>query len=215
MHCLILAAGHGSRLREVSDSKPLTPLGGRPLIAHVIEAAQAAGGAGFTVVTGHEAGAVEAFLAGLDEPVDCVRLGDWDKPNGHSVLAGSARIDGDYLLLMSDHLFDPEIARRAIGAGRLTGAALTLAVDRDWRRESLDLDDATKVALYGERIAAIGKALERFDAVDTGVFHATPALAGSIREAVAAGKAGSLSDGVQRLADAGRARVADATGCSG
>ncbi len=113
---------------------------------------------------------------------------------------------------MSDHLFDPEIARRTVAAGRASGAALTLAIDRDWRRDSLDLDDATKVAVEGERIAAIGKALEAFDAVDTGVFHATPALAEAIAAAVADGKAGSLSDGVQRLADAGEARVADATG---
>lgn len=212
MNCLILAAGYGSRLCEVSDSKPLTPLAGRPLIAHAIEAATAAGASSFTVVTGHEAERVEAFLAGLGVAVECVRLADWDQPNGHSVLAGSARIDGDYLLLMSDHLFDPEIVRRTIAAGRASGAALTLAVDRDWRRESLDLDDATKVALAGERIASIGKALQGFDAVDTGIFYVTPALAEAIREAVAAGRAGSLSDGVQRLAEAGQARVADATG---
>lgn len=208
MNCLILAAGHGSRLREVSDSKPLTPLAGRPLIAHVIDAASAAGATAFTVVTGHEAERVEAFLAGLDAAIDCVRIDDWDKPNGHSVMAGAARIEGDYLLLMSDHLFDPEIARRAMAGD----APLALAVDRDWRRESLDLDDATKVAIDGERIVAIGKALPRFDAVDTGVFHATPALAKAIAAAVADGKAGSLSDGVQRLADAGEARIADATG---
>lgn len=208
MNCLILAAGHGSRLREVSDSKPLTPVAGKPLIAHVIDAAMGAGATKFTVVTGHKAEAVEAFLAGFGVPVDCVRLDDWDKPNGHSVLAGSARIDGDYLLLMSDHLFDPEIGQRAM-AGE---GALTLAVDRDWRRESLDLDDATKVALAGDRIAAIGKALPIFDAVDTGVFRATPALADAINAALAEGKAGSLSDGVQRLADAGQAFVADATG---
>lgn len=212
MHCLILAAGHGSRLREVSESKPLTPLAGRPLIAHVIEAARGSGATAFTVVTGHQAEQVEAFLGGLDVPVETVRLSDWDKPNGHSVIAGAARIDGDYLLLMSDHLFDPEIARRARAAGLASGAALTLAVDRDWRRESLDLDDATKVGVDGDRIAAIGKELDRFDAVDTGVFFATPKLAEAIRAAVDEGKAGSLSDGVQRLADAGEARIADATG---
>lgn len=208
MNCLILAAGHGSRLREVSESKPLTPVAGKPLIAHVIAAASAAGATRFTVVTGHEAERVEAFLATLNGSVECVRLGDWDSPNGHSVLAGAARIGGDYLLLMSDHLFDPEIARRAV----VGGGALTLAVDHDWRRESLDLDDATKVSLDGTRIAAIGKALPTFDAVDTGVFRATPKLAEAIAAAVAEGKAGSLSDGVQRLADAGQAEVADATG---
>jgi choline kinase len=212
MNCLILAAGHGSRLRGVSESKPLTPVAGRPLIAHVIEAARAAGASAFTVVTGHEAERVEAFLAGLDVPIECVRLSDWDKPNGHSALAGALATEGGCLLLMSDHLFDPEIARRVVAAGQASGAALTLAIDRDWRRESLDLDDATKVALDGDRIAGIGKQLDRFDAVDTGIFYVQPALPVAIRAAVDAGKAGSLSDGVQLLADVGEARVADATG---
>jgi len=212
MNCLILAAGHGSRLRGVSDSKPLTPVGGVPLIEHVVRAAIQAGATRFTIVTGHQAGRVEAFLialaAELGVAMAFVRLDDWDRPNGHSVIAGAAAIGGDYLLLMSDHLFDPEIARRAM-AGT---AALTLAVDHDWGRESLDLDDATKVALDGDRIVAIGKELPTFDAVDTGVFHATPKLAAAITAAVADGKAGSLSDGVQRLADAGEASVTDATG---
>ena len=42
--CLIIAAGHGSRLRDVSPSKPLTPVAGVPLIERVIRAA-AEGGA--------------------------------------------------------------------------------------------------------------------------------------------------------------------------
>ena len=212
MNCLILAAGHGSRLRGVSESKPLTPIAGAPLIAHVVRSAIAAGATDFTAVTGHRAAEVEAFLTGLAAElgfgIGFARLADWDKPNGHSVLAGAAGIDGDYLLLMSDHLFDPEVARRAIAGD----GALTLAVDRDWRRESLDLDDATKVAIHGDRITAIGKTLPVFDAVDTGIFRATPKLAEAIAAAVTDGKPGSLSDGVQRLADAGEARIADATG---
>ena len=30
MNCLILAAGLGTRLRGISESKPLTPIGGIP-----------------------------------------------------------------------------------------------------------------------------------------------------------------------------------------
>jgi len=215
MNCLILAAGHGSRLREISESKPLTPIAGVPLIEHVVRAAMAAGATRFTVVTGHQAARVEAFLAELAARVGtaiaCVRIADWDLPNGHSVLVGAARIDGDYLLLMSDHLFDPALARRLLDE-RPAGAALTLAVDSDWRRESLDLDDATKVASEGDRITGIGKTLDVFDAVDTGVFVATPALAEVLNAAIAEGEAGSLSQGVQRLADQGRAAVVDVTG---
>ena len=212
MNCLILAAGLGSRLREVSDSKPLTPVGGIPLIEHVVRRAAAAGARDFTVVTGYRAEAVEGFLAGLGPRLG-VRLGwirtpDWERPNGYSVLAAAEALDGGCLLLMADHLFDPEIVRRLIAMPR-EGVRLRLAVDRDIARVA-DLDDATKVqtGLDG-KIVRIGKTLEAYDAVDTGIFLATPALAAAIREDIEAGGGGSLSEGVQRLADQGLAQTMD------
>jgi len=206
VNCLIIAAGHGSRLREISPSKPLTPVAGVALIERVLRAAAAGGATRFTVVTGHEAARVEAFLATLTGlAIETVQVADWDLPNGHSVLAGAARIEGDYLLTMADHLFDPAIVRALIAA---PPAALTLAVDRDLAHPLLDMDDATKVETGADgAIVRIGKALKRFDAVDTGLFRATPALA----EAIGAG-GGSLSEGVQRLADQGKARTLDVTG---
>ena len=165
------------------------------------------------VVTGHEAGKLEAFLAAFGErsglAIECVRVDDWHCANGHSVLAGSAAIDGDYLLMMSDHLFDPAIVRRLL-ADAPAGAAVTLAVDHDPAGPFIDLDDATKVELGdGGRIRRIGKTIDPYDAIDTGVFLATPALAEAIREAIAAGSGGSLSEGMQRLADQGRAATVD------
>jgi choline kinase len=214
MNCLIIAAGHGSRLRDISPSKPLTPVAGVPLIEHVARAAAAGGASAFTIVTGHEADRLETFLADLSErlglPTLTVRIADWDRPNGHSVMAGAASIAGDYLLAMSDHLFDPAIVRLLLAA---PAAALTLAVDRDLANPLLDMDDATKVALGEDgAILRIGKILERFDAIDTGLFRATPELAEAIRAAVAEGGAGSLSEGVQRLADRGKAMTVEIGG---
>src|SRR6185436_3839321 len=91
-------------------------------------------------------------------------------------------------------------------------APLILAVDRDLGGPLIDLDDATRVETAGDRIRRIGKTLEVYDAIDTGLFRATPALAEAIRAAVAAGGAGSLSEGVQLLADQGRAAIVDVTG---
>jgi 1L-myo-inositol 1-phosphate cytidylyltransferase len=58
-------------------------------------------------------------------------------------------------------------------------------------------------------IRAIGKTIPDYDAVDCGAFLATPELALAIAEAVRQGKPGSLSDGMQLLADAGRAATMD------
>jgi 1L-myo-inositol 1-phosphate cytidylyltransferase len=205
MNCLILAAGHGSRMRAVSPSKPLTMVAGAPLIEHVITAARAAGAAEIVVVTGHEADRLEAFLEGLRSRLGIslrwARAPDWNKPNGLSVVAGADLLEGEYLLLMSDHLFDPQIALNLIRTGN-RGAAVTLAVDRALSGPLLDIDDATKVQVdEAGRIVRIGKRIDPYDAIDTGIFLATPALAEAIRRDVATGGGGSLSEGVQRLAE--------------
>jgi choline kinase len=213
---VIIAAGQGTRLRAIAPSKPLARVAGTPLIEHVVRSAREAGVREFVVATGYEAEPLEAFLAELAPrlgvAIEAVRNPDWARPNGYSVLAAGERAGGDFALLMSDHLFDPAILAGLIAADK-GKAALTLAVDRRVDNPQLDLDDATKVGVgEGGRILAIGKTLERYDAIDTGIFLATPALLEALREAIAAGASGSLSDGVQALAADGRARTWDCGG---
>lgn len=209
MDALIIAAGYGSRLAALSPSKPLTPVAGMPLIELGVRQAKAAGAARVVVVTGHEAERLEAFLPGLAEragiPVVPERLDDWSKPNGWSVMAGAARIDGDYLLMMADHIFSAEILRGLAGQGS-PERAVTLGIDYRVDSPLVDPEDATWVK-HDEagRIVAIGKTILEYDAVDCGAFLATPELAQAIGAAIAGGKSGSLSDGMQRLADQGRA----------
>ncbi|HEX8222951.1 MAG TPA: NTP transferase domain-containing protein [Allosphingosinicella sp.] len=216
MKCLIIAAGQGTRLRSLAASKPLVRVGGVPLVEHVVRRSAEAGAGEFVVVTGYEAEPLEAFLSDLAGRtglrIETVRNADWARPNGLSVLAAEARLDGEFILLMSDHLFDPAILSDMIAADR-SGAALTLAADFEVTNPLLDLDDATKIELgEGGRIARIGKILPRYDAIDTGIFIAGPALLGALRASLAAGGSGSLSEGVQALADSGRAFVWDCGG---
>lgn len=216
MDALIIAAGYGSRLRELSDSKPLTPVGGVPLIELGIRQAAAAGVRRVVVVTGHRAAEVEAFLAdlALRSGIEIVaeRLSDWSTPNGYSVMAGAARCQGDYLLMMADHMFDVEILRALLAQGS-PERGVTLAIDHHVDNPLVDPDDATWVKLDDSaRIRAIGKTIPEYDAVDCGAFLATQELAAAIGEAIRAGKSGSLSDGMQRLADAGRAYTMEVEG---
>jgi choline kinase len=109
---------------------------------------------------------------------------------------------------MSDHLFEPEMLAGLIAAE--DEGALTLAVDYRTDNPLIDLDDATKVEADGAgRIVRLGKTIEGYNCIDTGLFRAGPALIEAIRHAVAHGGAGSLSEGVQVLADRGEARVHD------
>jgi choline kinase len=213
MDALIIAAGFGSRLSSLSPSKPLTPIAGVPLIELGVRQAKAAGAMRVVVVTGHEADQLEAFLPGLATragiPIVAERLSDWSTPNGHSVIAGASRIAGDYLLMMADHIFSAEILARLARSGS-PGRGVTLGIDYRIDSPLVDPDDATWVKHDAAgRITAIGKTIPAYDAVDCGAFLATPELAQAIAAAIADGKPGSLSDGMQRLADAGRAWTMD------
>ncbi len=211
MHALIVAAGYGSRLREVSPSKPLTLVNGVALIERVLRAARAGGVTDVTVVTGHEAERLERHLAlaaaTLGLPVRCVRTPDWSLSNGHSVLTGAEVIGARrHLLMMADHLVDPALIARVAAAPE---AALTLGVDRRLDNPLVDLDDVTRVRTNGERIVAIGKHLPDYDCYDTGVFAVDARFHDALRASIADGGAGSISAGVEALAATGEARVVD------
>jgi choline kinase len=217
MDALIIAAGYGTRLREISASKPLTRVAGVPLLEIAVRQACAAGVERVVVVTGHQAIEIEKFLPALSNrvgvPVVSERVLHWSTPNGHSVVAGAERIarmgGGDYLLMMADHVFAPGILDRLARQGTKS-RGVTLAIDRRLDNPLIDPADATWVKTDADgRIEAIGKTLTDYDAVDCGAFLATSELAAAIRAAIAGGAAGSLSEGMQRLADAGRAATMD------
>lgn len=213
MDALIIAAGFGSRLADISASKPLTPVCGVPLIEIGVRQAMLAGITRVVVVTGHQATLLEGFLAELSLRIGIeivpVRLSDWSTPNGHSVIAGATRCEGDYLLMMADHMFEADILARLLAEGA-PDRGVTLAIDRRLDNPLVDPEDATWVRTDDDdRIVAIGKTITPYDAVDCGAFLATPELADAIRAAIAAGKSGSLSDGMQALADQGRAATMD------
>lgn len=217
MDAVIIAAGFGSRISALSDSKPLTPVAGVPLIELGVRQLAAAGVTRVVVVTGHEGERVEAFLADLSQrsgiPIHAARVADWSKPNGFSVIAGAGKVaelgGSDFLLVMADHMFAADILQRLAAQGS-ADRGVTLAIDRRLDNPLVDPDDATWVQTDpAGRITAIGKTIARYDAVDCGAFLVTPELPEAIAAAIAAGKAGSLSDGMQRLADQGRAATMD------
>jgi 1L-myo-inositol 1-phosphate cytidylyltransferase len=71
--------------------------------------------------------------------------------------------------------------------------------------------EATKVRLQGDRVAAIGKTVEPFDALDTGLFLCQPSVFEALAEACADGDS-TLSGGIGRLAARGLVRGFDIGG---
>lgn len=208
MQAIILAAGAGVRLREAAPVKPLAPIAGKPLIVHVAERLFSAGVDAIIVVLGYRAAQVDAALQPLraaGRPVLSVVNSAWDAPNGVSVLAAAPHVRGRALLTMADHLVEPALYARVAAAEPPDPGALVLGVDRRLGHPWVDADDVTRVATDGDRITAIGKLLQPFDAYDTGVFATGDALF----EALGALERPSLSDGVRSVAAAGRAHVVD------
>ncbi len=204
---LVLAAGFGSRLAGVSDRtrlKPLTPVGGIPLVQRTLDSLALAGCGRVVIVTGFEAEAVEhavseAYVGPL--ALEFVRNPRFDLSNGVSVLAARPLLPESFVLTMADHVFGDEVMRLAGAHTPMPGGA-TLLVDR--KLDSIfDMDDAMKVRVDGDRVVAISKHLADFNAVDTGLFVCTEGLLDAIG-AVFEGKGdASLSDGVSRLAAQG------------
>lgn len=210
---VVLAAGTGSRLRsDRGVPKPLLMLGGRPLVLRVLDRFAEAGVREAVVVVGYRA---EEVRAGIEAggPGLAVRFAPNPRflmSNGLSVLAAREAVgERSFFLSMSDHVFERSLID-GLGRAPLPEDGLVLAVDRKLDR-IFDMDDATKVRSEGGRIVQIHKRLDRFDAVDTGLFSCTPALFDAITAAAAGHPEGdcSLSDGVKALAASGRALVHD------
>ena len=129
--------------------------------------------------------------------------------NGLSVAAAGPVLNDKFLLLMSDHLFDPEIVRELLRAGE-DAPGVVLAVDRRLDSPVVDLEDVTRVEVGADgRIRRIGKLIGGYNAFDTGIFLASPLLIQAIENSVAQGGIGSISEGMQQLADKGLAAAFD------
>ncbi len=212
---VILAAGKGTRLRTSDDDlpKPLHRVGDVPLIKRTILTLAEAGVTRVVVVTGFMADQIAATVTGdpayaaAGVAIELAHNAEFERSNGISVMVGGARVGGPFVLSMADHLYTPAIAR-LVGSADLTAADLYLATDTRIHGV-LDLDDATKVRTEDGRIVDIGKAIEVYDRIDCGVFAVTPHLLDALAEVRAERGDCSLSHGVKRLAEQGRARVAD------
>ena len=170
---VILAAGRGGRLGCHTErcAKCLVPVAGRPLIDYVLTSLAKAGISEAVLTLGHHGEQLEAHLG------DGERFGlklhyawnrEYTSGNASSLWRALPLVAGEpFLLVMGDHLCSATLLRTFLAG---VNGRSALGIDR------ADLgpqraEEATKVALFDGLIADIGKELERWDAVDTGVSH--------------------------------------------
>ena len=205
---VILMAGIGSRLQSSNVPKPLIQIAGRAVFSYTIEALQRAGIETVHVITGYNR---EPLLDGLKQLIPAkmnlhaVHNPEWKKQNGVSVLAAKSHLHAPFLLTMGDHLFGPAIVELAIQNAKLD--TLNVAVDR--KLDTIfDLADAMKIKSSRDRVIAIAKNLEDYDAIDTGLFVCPIEFFDYLERARQDGDC-SLADGVRAMAADGKVRTID------
>ncbi|MBI2500982.1 MAG: NTP transferase domain-containing protein [Deltaproteobacteria bacterium] len=203
VQAVIIAAGKGNRLRKENGRlpKPLYSVAGLPIIERVILSAKKAGISEFVIVIGWAGERIQRWLEGRQKKLG-VRLQfvvnpEWERANGFSLLKAKDHLRDDFVLLMSDHIFDWKILEDLLKRPPAPDE-MTLGVDRRLE-EIFDETDATKVRTEGDRIRVIGKEIGPYDAIDTGLFYCSPLFLKAVEKSCREGN-GSISEAVQAMA---------------
>ena len=211
---VVLAAGEGRRLTSGRRPKPMTPLLGLGLLERVLYTLRDGGVRQIVVVLGYEAERVRSWLnerriMGVDLRV--VVNPHWKKGNAGSLASARGQVAAErFLLVMGDHVLDPEIIRELIHERPPAGGAV-MAVDRRLDGPHIDPADATKVFIDDARVVAVGKTLPDARAVDIGVMLCSRTVLEEAERRVAEG-AEELAEIMHGLAEQGRVRAYDVTG---
>jgi bifunctional UDP-N-acetylglucosamine pyrophosphorylase/glucosamine-1-phosphate N-acetyltransferase len=173
---LVLAAGKGTRLRS-RTIKLLHNVAGRPMVAWVLDAAQALKPAATITVVGYQADRVKAALG---DSGSTFVLQKEQRGTGHAVLQASRAIGskpGTLLILNGDlPALRSTTLRKLVNGHRRAGAALTVL--------TAELDDATGYGrILRDRAGKVQRIIEHRDAspqqrrvreINTGVFVVDP-----------------------------------------
>ncbi len=164
---IILSAGQGRRLSPLTDTRPkcLVELSGVSVLRWQLAHLRDAGLEEAVVVTGFGANLVDAEIANFAPAGLKVRtlfnpfyaLSD----NLATCWLARAEMNGPFLILNGDTLFESDIARRLLAA---PAAPITVTIDR---KPSYDADDM-KVLVENDRLQAIGKTITSYNAESIG-----------------------------------------------
>ena len=167
MKAIIIAAGSGTRFGNITRDipKPLIKLGEKALIQWVIESLIKGGVTEINIVVGYLGDKIIEKIGkeynGAN--INFIKNKIWEKGNLTSLYAAKEAVNGDFILSMSDHLFDPSIIRDILSEN--SDKTVLLAVDRKYQQ----VDDDMKVLAKNRMIKDIGKNIAG-NYVDIGLF---------------------------------------------
>lgn len=162
MNALILAAGTGSRLVNLTRDLPkaLVEVRGRPLMDYTLEFVEALNCEKITIVGGFYYDKLVSFVQRCPGNIELLENANFLKGSILTLQKGLANIDQSFLLLNVDHIYPLRLAK-AFLAHKDRFARVTAFVDFDrYLRE----DDMKILLTEDKRVKKVSKGLHEFDA---------------------------------------------------
>ena len=150
---VILVAGRAQRLAPLTDRthKALLPVGGRPILAWMLEALHAAGVRRSVLVVGHCADRVRAEAARAPEgmAIEFVHNPDYAKGSALSLYAARDVLRGPTLIMDADVVFPREFLFRLLRSAEPNA----FLIDEEFQ----DTGEEVKIYVQDGRVIALGK----------------------------------------------------------
>ena len=175
-------------------------------IERTILLAKGAGIKEFIITIGYLGNKIKTYLADGKKygvKIDYVENKEWEKGNGISVLKAKKLLTENFVLLMSDHIFDSRILQSLLNHNMKS--SVTLAIDR---RKAIS--DDTKVLEKNGKIVDISKNIKKYNCIDTGIFICSSKIFSYLEEAIKEGKT-ELAFGIAKAAQNRDAEIFDIT----
>ncbi|MBV0923953.1 NTP transferase domain-containing protein [Halomicroarcula limicola] len=205
MQAVILAAGEGQRLGPLTEGrpKPMVPVGNRPILEAVLEAAVKASVEEVVLVVGHCRERIQSHFGDGDDwgvPIRYV-VQDHQLGAAHALARTESVVEGPFFVLHGDQLVEAALLERLLERWEATETPTIAAVQSDRPTEygAVDVDGETVVAV-SKTPTADPPFLVNAGAyvLDEGVFDVVRGVE------TADGTDFGMATTLQRLADAGR-----------
>lgn len=183
MRAVILVAGRGSRLRELTSQKPkcLVEFMGKALLERAINSLTAGGCSKFTLVTGYRSEEIEKFVTKKGIDAEILSNGQWASTNMvQSLLKAAHRLkEGPCIISYGDIFFESSL----IDAMKSDESDIAIAYDKNGRslweeRFTNPLDDIENFQMtYSNILTRIGGSVSDITSVEgqyMGILKFTP-----------------------------------------
>jgi len=163
MKAVVLCSGLATRMG--GTIKPLIKVAGREIIYRTLKILQDNGVDEFIIIANKiNKNALTKFLEENGFKFKIVVNEQPERGSGYSFYLSKDFVNGRFVLIMGDHIFEEDFIRNAL---KLDG----LICDCD--SKFVNVEEATKVLVKNGRVTDIGKHLNNFTCIDTGFFILT------------------------------------------